>query len=87
MKRQLLLFISSVLVCLSVQSQAVQQLPPPVPQYVVFAGETIRFDRADLRERIRKQRRQQIRKDVGQKDPESAFPGEHGGGDIGLLLE
>ena len=52
MRRQLLLFFSAVLVCFSVHAQVVQQLPPPVPQYVVFAGETIRFDRADLRERM-----------------------------------
>jgi hypothetical protein len=30
----------------------VQQLPPSVPDYVVFAGQTIKFDRADLRERL-----------------------------------
>lgn len=29
-----------------------QQLPPSVPDYVVFAGQTIKFDRADLRERM-----------------------------------
>ena len=52
MRRQLLLFFTLVISSLSVKSQSVQQLPPPVPEYVVFAGETIRFDRADLRERM-----------------------------------
>ena len=52
MRRQLLLFLLLVLSSVSVGSQTVQQLPPPVPDYVVFAGETIRFDRADLRERM-----------------------------------
>lgn len=52
MRRQLLLLLGLVITSLSVRSQTVQQLPPPVPEYVVFAGETIRFDRADLRERM-----------------------------------
>lgn len=52
MKRHLLLFFTLLISSLSVNSQGVQQLPPPVPDYVVFAGETIRFDRADLRERM-----------------------------------
>lgn len=52
MRRRLLLFFILFISSLSVRSQAVQQLPPPVPEYVVFAGETIRFDRADLRERM-----------------------------------
>ena len=52
MRRQLLLFFTLVISSFSVKSQSVQQLPPPVPEYVVFAGETIRFDRADLRERM-----------------------------------
>lgn len=29
-----------------------QQLPPSVPEYVEFAGQKIKFDRADLRERM-----------------------------------
>ena len=52
MRRQLLLLSGLVISSLSVRSQTVQQLPPPVPEYVVIAGETIRFDRADLRERM-----------------------------------
>ena len=35
-----------------VQAQTVQQLPPPVPESVVFAGQTIKLDRPDLRERM-----------------------------------
>lgn len=35
-----------------VTAQTLQVPPPPVPEYIVFAGETIRFDRADLRERM-----------------------------------
>jgi len=52
MRRQLLLFFFLVISSLFANSQTVQQLPPAVPDYVVFAGETIRFDRADLRERM-----------------------------------
>lgn len=52
MRKQLLLFLTLVLSFLSIHAQSVQQLPPSVPDYVVFAGETIRFDRADLRERM-----------------------------------
>lgn len=52
MRRQLLLLLGLVITSLSVRSQTVQQLPPPVPENAVFAGETIRFDRADLRERM-----------------------------------
>ena len=55
MRKQLLLFLTlvlSFLSILSIHAQSVQQLPPSVPDYVVFAGETIRFDRADLRERM-----------------------------------
>ena len=52
MRKRLLLFLISVISLLSLHGQSVQQLPPPVPEYVVFAGETIRFDRADLRERM-----------------------------------
>ena len=39
-------------VCFPVKSQTVQQLPPAVPEQIVFAGQKIRFDRADLRERM-----------------------------------
>ena len=53
MQRQLLLFITLFLSSvLPSKGQTVPQLPPSVPDYVVFAGETIRFDRADLRERM-----------------------------------
>ncbi len=54
MRRQLLLFLTLLLssTVFSIHAQTVQQLPPSVPDYVVFAGETIRFDRADLRERM-----------------------------------
>lgn len=33
-------------------AQTLQVPPPQVPAYIVFAGDTIRFDRADLRERM-----------------------------------
>ena len=53
MQRQLLLFITLFLSSvLPSKGQTIPQLPPSVPDYVVFAGETIRFDRADLRERM-----------------------------------
>ena len=39
-------------IAVPVTSQTLQVPPPPVPDYVVFAGETIKFDRADLRERM-----------------------------------
>lgn len=52
MRKQLLLFLTLVLSFLSIHAQSVQQLPPSVPDYVVFAGQTIKFDRADLRERM-----------------------------------
>ena len=52
MRKQLLLFLTLVLSFLSIHAQSVQQLPPSVPDYVVFAGQTIKFDRADLRERL-----------------------------------
>lgn len=54
MRKQLLitLYLFLLAVCFPVMGQTTQQLPPPVPDYVVFAGETIRFDRADLRERM-----------------------------------
>ena len=37
---------------ITVSAQTLQVPPPSVPEYAVFAGETIRFDRADLRERM-----------------------------------
>ncbi len=54
MRKQLLLIFTAVLfsVCLPSQAQTVQQLPPSVPEYVEFAGQKIKFDRADLRERM-----------------------------------
>lgn len=54
MRKQLLLIFTVVLlsVCLPSQGQTAQQLPPSVPEYVEFAGQKIRFDRADLRERM-----------------------------------
>ena len=54
MRKQLLLILTVVLlsVCLPSQAQTVQQLPPSVPEYVEFAGQKIKFDRADLRERM-----------------------------------
>ena len=54
MRRQLLLILSAFLFSASfpLQGQTVQQLPPSVPEYVVFAGQKIKFDRADLRERM-----------------------------------
>ena len=33
-------------------AQTLQVPPPRVPEFIVFAGDTIRFDRADLRERM-----------------------------------
>ena len=52
MRKQLLLFLTLVLSFLSIHAQSVQQLPPSVPDNMVFAGQTIKFDRADLRERL-----------------------------------
>lgn len=54
MRKQLLVLFTAVISswCFLVHGQTVQQLPPPVPEYVVFAGQKIRFDRADLRERM-----------------------------------
>ena len=54
MRRQLLLILSFFLfsASFSLQGQTVQQLPPSVPEYVMFAGQKITFDRADLRERM-----------------------------------
>ena len=39
-------------IAVPVSSQTLQVPPPSVPDYVIFAGETIKFDRADLRERM-----------------------------------
>ena len=44
--------ISFIFIAIPVKGQTLQVPPPTVPEYVVFAGETIRFDRADLRERM-----------------------------------
>lgn len=54
MRKQLLIFLITFLssLCLSSQGQTAQQLPPSVPDYVMFAGQKITFDRADLRERM-----------------------------------
>ena len=54
MRKQLLIFLTIVLstLCLSAQGQTAQQLPPSVPDYIMFAGQKITFDRADLRERM-----------------------------------
>ena len=58
MKRPFIKPFAALVVCLisfiaiPVKGQTLQVLPPTVPEYVVFAGETIRFDRADLRERM-----------------------------------
>lgn len=42
--------ISALLLLISITANA--QQVPPVPDFAVFAGETIRFDRQDLRERL-----------------------------------
>lgn len=54
MRKQLLIILISVIssLCISAQGQTAQQLPPSVPDYVMFAGQKITFDRADLRERM-----------------------------------
>lgn len=54
MRRQLLIFLTAFfsVLCLSAQGQNAQQLPPSVPDYIMFAGQKITFDRADLRERM-----------------------------------
>ena len=44
-------YLSLILIMLSVAAVA-QTAPPKVPDSFTFAGETIRFDRADLRERL-----------------------------------
>ena len=50
MPRRFRLFRSSFL--FTVNAQTVQVVPPRVPESVVFAGQKITFDRADLRERM-----------------------------------
>ena len=45
------LFASVLLILASVVGVKAQPVPP-VPESVTFAGQTIRFDRADLRERM-----------------------------------
>ena len=54
MRKPLLILLTTLIsfLCLSAQGQTAQQLPPSVPDYVVFAGQKITFDRADLRERM-----------------------------------
>ena len=54
MRKQLLIFFTTIFwaLCLSAQGQTAQQLPPSVPDYMMFAGQKITFDRADLRERM-----------------------------------
>lgn len=54
MKRLSLLILTAVLLSnySPARSQTVQQLPPDVPEYMDFAGQRIKFDRADLRERM-----------------------------------
>ena len=51
MRKQLLLFLTSVISCFLISVNA-QTVPPQVPESVVFAGQKITFDRADLRERM-----------------------------------
>lgn len=54
MKRLSLLILTAVLLSnySPARSQTVQQLPPDVPEYMDFAGQRIKLDRADLRERM-----------------------------------
>ena len=54
MRKQLLILLTFIFssLCLSAQGQTTQHLPPSVPDYVIFAGQKISFDRADLRERM-----------------------------------
>ena len=54
MRKLLPLILSVILlsVCFPINGQTAQQLPPSVPESVVFAGQKIKFDRADLRERM-----------------------------------
>ena len=50
--KQAVLTVLFILSLSLVQAQTVQQLPPSVPESVVFAGQTIKLDRPDLRERM-----------------------------------
>lgn len=50
--KQAVLTVLFILSLSLVQAQTVQQLPPPVPESVVFASQTIKLDRPDLRERM-----------------------------------
>ena len=54
MRKRLLLSVISVIssFLFTVNAQTVQVVPPRVPESVVFAGQKIVFDRADLRERM-----------------------------------
>ena len=58
MKRQLRFFLTGLIACamssvtIPLSGQPIQPTPPPVPEAVVFAGQTIKLDRADLRERM-----------------------------------
>ena len=58
MKRSITNHFAALIACMisfiaiPVSAQTLQVPPPPVPEYVVCAGEPIRFDRADLRERM-----------------------------------
>lgn len=45
-------FKLAVLLCALAVSSFVSNAQPKVPDYMVFAGDTVRFDRADLRERM-----------------------------------
>jgi hypothetical protein len=47
MKKYLFALVVLLLACLTLEAQ-----PPRVPESIVFAGETIRFDRSDLYERM-----------------------------------
>ena len=57
-KKKTSIFFAVLTACITsfiavpVTAQTLQVPPPPVPEYIVFAGDTIRFDRADLRERM-----------------------------------
>ena len=58
MKKLILLLATAIIVSSSLKAQALYEpsnphfQPPRVPESIVFAGEIIRFDRADLRERM-----------------------------------
>ena len=58
MKRTVLFFLSLCLSCAGLSAQdlftreTLHKQPPHVPVYMVFAGDTVRFDRPDFRERM-----------------------------------